>query len=115
MIVIAPKQVEWASEDASKLREFLNSQTGHRVMQVLAMGAPELLDGDHKNKTLVSAGRLTGYQMAIETMFRLTYENPNENAPVAAPAGENYQSLDDDAAWKDIDSQVDKLDEKTTS
>ena len=103
MIIIAPTTVEWTSEDAVRLKEFLNSQTGNRVMQILAMGAPELLDGTHKNKTLVSAGMLTGYQAAITNMVKLTYENPNDPVVSDAPPQGNYQSLDDDAAWKDVD------------
>lgn len=114
MIIVAPTKVEWTGEDAVRLKEFLNSPTGFRLLQTLAMGAPELLDGTHPNKTLVSCGRLDGYQDAISTMVRLTYENPNET-PESQVVTENYQSLDDDAAWVGVDSPVDKSDEKATS
>jgi hypothetical protein len=102
MIIVAPTKVEWSSEDSARLKEFLNSQTGSRVLEVLAIQAPELLDGSHPNKALVAAGTLAGYQGAISTIFRLTYENPNPPDP-KSEAPTSYQSLDDDAAWVDSD------------
>jgi hypothetical protein len=114
MIILTPKTVEWTSEDAARLKDFLNSPTGSRVLQFLAMGSPDLLDGAHKNKTLVASGALAGYQDAINTIFKLTYENPN--APVVPDVvSENYKSLDDDSAWVEEDKTVDKSKNPTTS
>lgn len=115
MIILAPKTIEWTSSDASLLHAFLNSPTGVRFLQVLAMGAPSLLDGGHKNKTLVASGALSGYQGAVETMLKLTYENPNEPI-VPEVVTSNYQSLDDDEAWAEEDkAAVDKAKNPTTS
>lgn len=114
MIILPPKTVEWTSEDAARLKDFLNSPTGTRVLQLLALGAPDLLDGAHKNKTLVASGAVAGYQDAISTIFKLTYENPN--APVVPDtASENYKSLDDDSAWVEVDKEIDKTQNPTTS
>jgi len=115
MIILAPKTVEWTSEDASRLKEFLNSPTGIRMLQLVAMNAPELLDGTHKNKTLVASGAAAGYQDVINTIFKLTYENPN--APIVPEVvSENYKSLDDDAAWVEEDKEaVDKSKNPATS
>lgn len=114
MIIFAPKTVEWTSEDAARLKDFLNSPTGARVLQVLALGSPELLDGTHKNKTLVASGALAGYQEAVNTIFRLTYENPNEPV-VPNTVSENYKSLDDDSAWVEEDKKLDKPVKPATS
>lgn len=115
MIILPPKTVEWTSEDAVRLKEFLNSMTGTRVLQVLALGAPDLLDGTHKNKTLVASGAAAGYQEAITTIFKLTYENPNEPI-VPTTVSDNYKSLDDDAAWVEEDKKaVDKQSEPAIS
>ena len=114
MIILAPKKIEWTSDDAARLKEFLNSPTGARVLQFLALGAPDLLDGTHKNKTLVASGAVAGYQDAVNTIFRLTYEDPN--APtVPDVSSDNYKSLDDDAAWVEEDKAVDKSKNPTTS
>lgn len=115
MIIFAPKTVEWSSQDAVQLKEFLNSQTGTRLLQILDLGAPEILDGSHKNKALVASGRVAQHQETLETVFRLTYEDPN--APVVPPVTtQNYQSLDDDAAWADEEkTSVDKPANPSTS
>jgi len=114
MIILAPKTIVWESEDAARLKDFLNSPTGARVLQVLAVGTPELLDGSHKNKTLVASGAVAGYQEAVNTIFKLTYENPNE--PIVPPTtSDNYKSLDDDAAWVEEDKKLDKPTETATS
>lgn len=114
MIILAPKTIVWESEDAARLKDFLDSTTGVRLLQVLALGAPDLLDGTHKNKTLVASGAHAGYQEAVSTIFRLTYENPNEPA-VPPVVSDNYKSLDDDAAWIEEDKAVDKTQNHTTS
>lgn len=114
MIVLPPKTIEWSSEDAARLKEFLNSPTGVRVFQILALGAPDLLDGTHKNKTLVASGAVAGYQDAVSTIFKLTYEDPNKPI-VPDVVSENYKSLDDDAAWVEEDKKLDKPAEPATS
>jgi len=98
-----------------QLKNFLSSLTGVRLLEALAFFAPELGDGSHGNKTLVASGRVEGYQAVIGTIVRLTREDPNAKPP--ADASPNYASLDDDAAWKEIDKEngVDKTDEPTTS
>lgn len=102
MIIHAPKNVEWSSDDAARLGEFINSPTGQRVLQTWAIGLPALLDGSHKTKTLVASGKHEGYQEAIDVFLRLTYENPNEPI-VPETSSTNYPSPDDDSAWVEED------------
>jgi hypothetical protein len=112
MIVFTPKTIEWTSEDALRLKEFLNSMTGHRLLQVLDLNAPEILDGSHKNKALVTSGRVAQHQETLNMIFRLTYEDPN--APVVPEVtSPNYPSLEEDAAWEE--KPVDKPQEPRTS
>jgi len=108
MIIFAPRTIEWTSEDALRLKEFLNSPTGTRLLQFLDITGPEILDGSHKNKALVASGRVAQHQETLETIFKLTYEDPN--APMVPPVTtQNYQSLDDDAAWAEEEkASVDK-------
>jgi hypothetical protein len=88
---------EWISEDALNLKSFLDSTTGVKLAQLLSYFAPALLDGEHKNKTLVASGELKGYSSAIEIIFSLRTSRPKESEPKA----DNYPSLEDESAWKD--------------
>lgn len=88
---------EWNSDDALTLKGFLESSTGLKLTQTLAFLAPNLLDGEHKNKTLVASGVVKGYTEAVETIFSLQTSRPKE----MEPKSDNYPSLDDDSKWKD--------------
>jgi hypothetical protein len=114
MIIFSPKTIEWTSEDALRLKDFINSQTGVRLFQFLDLAAPEITDGAHAHKALVMSGRVAQHQEMLNNIFRLTYENPNE--PVVPPVvSDNYKSLDDDAAWVEEDKAIDKSQKTTTS
>jgi hypothetical protein len=86
---------EWTSDDALSLKSFLESSTGVKLAQTLSFLAPTLLDGEHKNKTLVASGTVKGYTDAIENLFALQTSRPKE----AEPKSDNYPSLDDDSKW----------------
>lgn len=88
---------EWTSDDALTLKSFLESSTGVKLAQTLAFLAPTLLDGEHKNKTLVANGVVKGYTEAVENIFMLQTNRPKE----AEPKSDNYPSLDDESKWTD--------------
>lgn len=90
---------EWTSDDALILKAFLESSSGAKLAQTLAFLAPPLLDGEHKNKTLVASGVVKGYAEAVETLFSLQTSRPAETEPKS----ETYPSLDDDSKWTDTD------------
>ena len=95
----APKRTghpEWTVDDALALRNFLSSLSGLRAMSWLRYWAPVLLDGEHKNKTLVASGQVKGYNEAIEFLRSLTEENPVPDEPKAVS---EYPDLDDDKKW----------------
>jgi hypothetical protein len=89
---------EWTSDDALSLKGFLESSTGNKLAKTLAFLAPNLLDGEHKNKTLVASGVVKGYAEAVENIFSLTTSRPKE----LEPKSENYPSLDDDSKWTEL-------------
>lgn len=90
---------EWTSDDALFLKNFLESSTGVKLGQTLAFLAPALLDGKHKNKTLVASGVVKGYAEALENLFSLQTNRPRETEPKS----DNYPSLDDDSKWRDFE------------
>lgn len=93
---------EWTSDDALTLKGFLETSSGVKLAQILAFLAPTLLDGEHKNKTLVASGVVKGYTEALENLFSLQTSRPKE----AEPKTDNYPSIDDDSKWADIDSKA---------
>lgn len=86
----------WEVDDALALRNFLSSSTGLRAMAWLRFWAPPLLDGEHKNKTLVASGQVKGYNEAIDFLRSLTEENPTHEEPKTTS---EYPDLDDDKKW----------------
>jgi hypothetical protein len=93
---------EWTSDDALTLKSFLETSSGIKLARILAFQAPTLLDGEHKNKTLVASGVVKGYTDAIENLFSLQTSRPKE----AEPKPDNYPSIDDDSKWKESDSNA---------
>ena len=88
----------WTQEDEALLRQFLNSNTGHKFLPKLAEAAPVLLDGGHANKTLVRNGELRGYQSALREIILLSQPPPSELKEIRA-----YPDLTDDSAWPDTE------------
>lgn len=86
---------EWNSDDALTLKGFLGTSSGVKLTQILAFLAPSLLDGEHKNKTLVASGVVKGYTEAMENLFSLQTSRPKE----AEPKSDSYPSLDDESKW----------------
>lgn len=93
---------EWTSDDALTLKSFLETSSGVKLAQILAFLAPSLLDGEHKNKTLVASGAVKGYTEAVENLFSLQTSRPKE----AEPKPDNYPSLDDESKWTNLESNA---------
>lgn len=92
------KGILFDSADAHNLKEFLVSKTGEKVLHILHFYIPALLDGEHKNKTLVRAGEVKGAQEIFDRLVSLTVEPPEEFRPKIKPR-ENYADLDDESQW----------------
>lgn len=93
----------WDADDAKVLRFFLECPTGLRAMAWLKYWAPELLDGSHKNKTLVASGVVKGYTEAIENLRSLHVENPIPDDGLVQ--SNEYPSLDDDTKWSEAENK----------
>ncbi len=94
-IVQTEKTPEWNSDDAQALKLFLTSAVGERALAHVLAEKPALLDGGDVNKTLVRSGMVMGFDLAMESLFKLTHEQP-----VAVQASQEYPPLDDDKAWE---------------
>jgi hypothetical protein len=96
MISIPTKDdILWESTDAHKLREFLETPTGQKVLRHLSDLIPDLMDGEHINRTLVRSGEVKGAQSLLAGLVSLTIEQP---APLPIQS-ETYPPLDLEAAW----------------
>jgi len=86
----------WSSDDEAKWNNFLNSETGRRLIPKLAESAPALLDGGHANKTLVRNGELRGFQIALRELINLSHAQPLPPQHISP-----YPALEDDKSWSD--------------
>jgi len=93
------KGILWDSADAHALRDFLQTPVGSKVLHILHSYIPDLLDGEHKNKTLVRAGEVKGAQTIFDTLVSLTVEPPVEFRPQPQKTTETYADLDDESKW----------------
>lgn len=89
-----PAEILWESTDAQKLREFLESPTGQKVLRHLTDTTPDLMDGENVNKTLVRNGEVKGANAIFTALVQLTIEQPPQEKPV-----ETYPSIDDESQW----------------
>lgn len=97
MIIAPPAPPEWASEHAHILKEFLATETGRRLQEIIAYNCPPFLDGSNVNTTLVASGKRAGYEEALVFLTSLTKvqpEQPNQQF------SETYPPLDDDSKWE---------------
>lgn len=85
---------QWDSNDAKQLRELLTSDVFQKAIELVLDECPALLDGDNVNKALVASGEVRGFEKALDTLFRLTFEQP-----IAKPTSELYPDLDNESAW----------------
>jgi len=90
---------EWSSDDAATLRAFVEGPTGAKLLILLGMGAPSLMDGSHVNKTLVRSGEVAGYTAALSNLLALQTSRPVESTGAA----EAYPDLDNDRLWNDTE------------
>jgi hypothetical protein len=95
MIIISSGPVVWESSDAQRLREFLDSSTGKRVLEHLASVCPSPYDGGNANLMVAEAKKIEGFQDAVSSLVNLTREQPPQPT-----AEEQYPDLNDDSKWK---------------
>lgn len=96
---MTPKTHDWSGEDASLLRQFLESDTGKRALYHLSEAQPELLDGKDNGMTLVASGRVGGYSLALKTLLSLIVEPPKSVPEVP----DEWPDLNDEEAWSKLE------------
>jgi len=89
-----PSEILWESTDARKLREFLESVTGQKVLRHLSDSIPLLLSGEDVNTTLVRSGEVKGAQLIFSSLVSLIVEQPAQ-----PKEKETYPDLDNESAW----------------
>lgn len=89
----------WDSTDAHNLTQFLQSATGEKLLHILHFRIPSLLDGEHKNKTLVRSGEVKGALLLFDSVVSLTHEPPPEFRPQQTTV-QTYPDIDDESQWE---------------
>ncbi len=98
MILLPTKgEIEWTSVEAKHLRDFLQSETGQKLLALCDIQTPALLDGTDVNKTLVSSGERKGFESLMEYILGLIIAQPAS----APPVSQEYPDLNDDTKWED--------------
>ena len=93
----------WDSDNRLVLRTFLDSDTGHRLLALLDGLSPGFEDGSDQGKTLVAAGKVEGWQSAVEWITRLrTEESPTKELETRS----EYDDIDDDKAWAWLEKKM---------
>jgi hypothetical protein len=88
----------WFSEDAARLRKFLESETGQRMMARLLIARPSFLPASaHPHKSFAQSRDIAGYEQAIQELTNLTLPPPELPQD---PTRKNYPDLEDDSAWE---------------
>lgn len=95
---VTPDGPPWSSEDADVFRQFLNTQTGSRLIPKLAEFTPSLRSKGETNDILIRNGEVRGVQIILRLLMSLAYPEP-EN--VNSADNNHYPSLTDDRAWDD--------------
>ena len=88
---------EWTSENKDILRQFLQSETGKRLLPKILESAPALLAGGELNAILIRSGEFRGFSSAVQTLLSLTASD----APHVESTPASYPPLEKDEAWND--------------
>jgi hypothetical protein len=88
--------IEWTSDNAALLHEFLKTPTGQRLLPRIAEQVPALLSGGDVNALLIRSGEVRGYQDALRNLLAASMPTPEP-----AKAESSYPSLDDPANWNE--------------
>lgn len=91
---------DWNGSDAALLKDFLDTETGRRMLFHLSENCPELLDGSDQGRTLVASGRNGGYSLALKTLLSLMVAPP----PSVPEVRDEWPDLENDEAWSKLEN-----------
>lgn len=94
-IEITADSAEWNSDDMLRLRNFLETPTGKKLLPCLLNGTPILLSHGGTNAILIRNGEVRGVQLVAKAFLELAYPSPK--LKIHKP----WPDLEDDSAWAD--------------
>ncbi len=102
MIFLPPNldRVEWNSDDAKALKDIIGSDVFQKALLFVSAERPAILDGSDVNKSLVASGANKGFELFLESLYKLTYEQPKPDV-----VHESYPDLDDESRWAGVDAR----------
>jgi hypothetical protein len=105
-IVAGP--LDWTQIDEQRWSEFLNTETGKRVIPRMLESVPALLADGDVNAILIRSGEVRGWQECTRQLLAMSQAQPR---PVESQSTA-YPRLEDDAAWSD-GQKLEKTPDKT--
>lgn len=88
----------WTSTEASVWREFLNTDTGKKLLRFLAEEAPSLLRKGDVNEILIRSGEVANHHDVLAALIDLTGTNEVQHVEETV-SGSEYPPLEDDSQW----------------
>jgi len=95
---IVADRLDWTQFDEQKWRDFLDTETGKRVIPKLLESVPGLLPGGDTNAIMIRSGEHRGLQLAVSKLIEMSHSDPESKPDVIS---EGYPPLEDDAKWND--------------
>jgi len=103
MLLSPITEPNWTSVNEEELASFLTTDTGKKLLEVLAWRAPRY--GGDIGKRVVESGLREGYEDALVEILELKSPGVTRlNQPKMLLS--NFPPLDDDSAWQDFEKQV---------
>lgn len=93
---ITDEALPWNTEDESRWNDFVQTETGKRLLPKLMEQAPVLLGSGETNSILIRNGEFRGFAEAVKILLSLTHSPPLPPKPT-----QSLPPLEDDKAWDD--------------
>jgi hypothetical protein len=94
---ITTDTLPWDSDDVIAWQNFLQTQTGRRLIPKILESTPELANSGDVNAILIRSGEVRGFQAVAQSLLMLAM--PPKEPPTDSAT--NYPSLVDDRQWAD--------------
>ena len=96
-IEIVANPSDWLPTDQERWANFLETETGKRLLPHLAESAPQLLSEGDINKILIRSGEVRGYQNVLRDLILAAHPS----AKIEPSTATEYPPLTDDKKWND--------------
>ena len=95
---IVANPTDWTQTDQERWANFLDTETGKRLLPALVETAPPLLSKGDINEILIRSGEVRGIQSVIRELVALAHPSVKEAIAAQSTA---YPPLEDDKLWDD--------------